>query len=787
MESGLIAGTLPFKVDSNYYSPTATPNSTKRTPLMNSISPIVKHLVLVGGGHSHLAVLKNLGMKPIPGLAVTLISKDIVTPYSGAMPAYIAGRIDFEEMHIDLRPLAQFAKVRLIQAELTSIDFESKRISIPGRPNIYFDAIALNIGSKPNAEAIKGAGKHALAVKPIELFLQQWQKISAAALASISNNIPYNLVFVGGGPASVELALAAQTQLLNSAGSTSSKKSMLKITLVTRSSSVLGALNTKAKRLISEVLAKRHIDVITDTKVVEFTHSKVICEDGLEIPTNSTIYATGASIEQWPILNGLQQSSDGFVEVNTHLQSTSHPFVFVAGDAASIKGYPRPKSGVYAVRQGAPLAKNLRRFLTGKSLVKYRPQKDALALINLSDSTSVAVRGEWCFHGKAIWALKHRIDSQFVAKYSQLPIMVQPVNIAKGLLTKSAELELKAHAMRCAGCGAKVASDLLTEVLQSLPRVPKEDVITAASSIEDASLIQLGDGRLLMQSIDQIKSFTSDPWLFAKIATNHCLSDIYAMGAKPHSALAVIGLPHGSKSIMRQQLNEVMQGCAETLAENDCALIGGHSSESSELQFGLCVNGFTEGAVLSKSGMQQGDVLILSKPLGTGTLLAADMRYQAKHEWIQAALESMLLSNKDAADILQSHFATSCTDITGFGLGGHLLEMLESNNAQVILELNAVPLLAGALQCLEDGILSSLHKDNSNAISSMDLTDIKASSALVQVLFDPQTSGGLLASVPSSQAESCLASLKSSGHENARIIGVVSTIDAAKPLITLRQ
>lgn len=152
---------------------------------MNPISPIVKHLVLVGGGHSHLAVLKNLGMKPISGLAVTLISKDIVTPYSGSMPAFIAGHYGFDDMHIDLRPLAQFANVRLIEAEIGGIDLAAKRIDIAGRPSVCFDVLSLNIGSRPNAEAIKGAAKYALAVKPIDHFLRQWSRIFESALGAV--------------------------------------------------------------------------------------------------------------------------------------------------------------------------------------------------------------------------------------------------------------------------------------------------------------------------------------------------------------------------------------------------------------------------------------------------------------------------------------------------------------------------------------------------------------------------------------------------------------------------
>lgn len=752
---------------------------------MNPISPIVKHLVLVGGGHSHLAVLKNLGMKPISGLAVTLISKDIVTPYSGSMPAFIAGHYSFDDMHIDLRPLAQFANVRLIEAEIGGIDLAAKRIDIAGRPSVCFDVLSLNIGSRPNAEAIKGAAKYALAVKPIDHFLRQWSRIFESALGAVKAGKSYKLILVGGGPASVELAFAAHYRIHTAAGLSITEKSSLQIKLITSSSSILNNQNHKAQQLITNELTVRQIQVITDAKVSEFKSRSVVCENGEILEADSAIYATGASITKWPIHSGLRQSNDGFIEVNSHLQSTSHPFVFIAGDAATIKDQPRPKSGVYAVRQGKPLAKNLRRYLTGKSLVSYHPQSDALALLNLGNKSAVAIRGQWCFSGNPIWALKHRIDSKFVDKYSILPQMEQTLGIEPGLIDKASELKLKAHTMRCAGCGAKVAGSILDEVLASLPLTTQPDVEISESRVEDASIINLGDNRRLLQSIDQIRSFTNDPWLFARIATNHCLSDIYAMGAQPHSALAVIGLPYASRTQMRRQLNEVMQGCAETLVENDCALIGGHSSESSELQFGLCVNGFSNANILGKSGMSVGDRLILTKPLGTGTLLAADMRLKAKHLWMKSAFDSMLVSNKLASQIFVNHNASACTDITGFGLAGHLLEMMEASAAEVDLELDSLPLLSGTLDSLKAGFLSSLHEENASVAPSISFAKGQAASPLSQTLFDPQTSGGLLASIPIERVESCLDALKQSGLMYSRIIGVVTAIAADEPKIRI--
>jgi selenide, water dikinase len=754
----------------------------------SSNSPLVKHLVLIGGGHSHLAVLKHLGMNPVPGLAVTLISRDINTPYSGCLPGFISGSYRLDEIHIDLRPLAQFAGARIIQHTIEHIDLESKLISCGGRPDIEFDVLSLNIGSKPDAIKIPGASEYAIGVKPIDTFLQRWQLLFAEAVARIGDqSSEYDLLIVGGGPASVELAFAAQYRIHQELGIKLYQPSPLNIKIISADSGLLSLHNAKVSRFALQELEKRGIEVLLEQRVSEFQAGKLRCEDGRSFSADAMVYATGASIPQWPAASGLAISEDGFIEVNHFLQSTSHEFVFAAGDAASILGEPRPKSGVYAVRQGLPLAENLIRYATARKLKPHVPQKHALALISMANKTAIASRNNLFFKGRSVWSLKHSIDTAFIKKYSQLPEMSTSLEIAEGLVDADTERQLKKHAMRCAGCGAKVAGHILQEVLQQLPPSNKADVLTTGAKIEDASLIRIDDDRVLVQSIDQLRAFINDPWLFAKIATNHCLSDIYAMGCFPHSALAVVSLPMASTKLTRNLLQEVMLGCSEALQENDCSLIGGHSAESAELQFGLCVNGFADKkTLLSKGGMQAGDIIILSKPLGSGTLLAADMRYKAKHDWINNALQQMLISNKQAAECFVQNKASACTDITGFGLAGHLLEMLAPNNVEMELNLADVPALDGALETLQQGIFSSLHQDNSLVSRDIFNSEAYLNNARFELLFDPQTAGGLLASVAESAAENCIRQLRENGFEHACAIGRVTKVAANSPAIVLK-
>lgn len=750
-------------------------------------SPIVKHLVLVGGGHSHLAVLKHLGMNPVAGLAITLISRDINTPYSGSLPGYITGIYMYEDILIDLRPLAQFANARIIQNEIHSIDLERKEIALTGRPAISFDLISLNIGSKPDATKIPGSQDFAFGIKPINEFIDHWQSILKLAIESLEQNQKYNIAIVGGGAASLELAFAIQFRICMELHIEISKKTLLNIHIISADQELLSLHNSKVRHFAKKELKKRGIELTLDSRVVAFKNNTIVCENGNFYSADKIVYATGASLPSWPGDCGLALSEDGFIEVNSHLQSTSHDFVFAAGDAATIRGNVRAKSGVYAVRQGVPLARNLVRFATGKSLVRYKPQQHALALMSMGNKSAIASRNNIFFHGRSVWFAKHKIDTAFIRQYSELPEMKSELNVAAGLVDKETDRQLRTHAMRCAGCGAKVASNVLQEVLRQLPPNQRDDVLTANTVAEDASMIKLDSGKILVQSIDQLKAFINDPWVFGRIATNHCLSDIYAMGCEPHSALAVVGLPFATKDYGQAQLKELMLSCSETLSEQGCALVGGHSAEAEELHFGLCVNGFiNEENLLTKSGMREGDIIILSKPLGTGTLLAADMRYKASHNWMKSALEQMLKSNKKVARCFAKYNATSCTDITGFGLAGHLMEMLSEEKIEVELNLSEIPALEGALECLERKIFSSLHNDNKLATNDIFNYEAFAHQPKTELLFDPQTAGGLLASIPDEKAEECLAELRDEGFCGARAIGRVSKLDAAHPAITLK-
>ena len=328
--------------------------------------------------------------------------------------------------------------------------------------------------------------------------------------------------------------------------------------------------------------------------------------------------------------------------------------------------------------------------------------------------------------------------------------------------------------MRCGGCGAKVGANLLARTLGGLKPVIRDDVLIGLDAPDDAAVIAVPPGKVLVQTVDHFRAILDDPYLFGRIAANHALGDVYAMGAEPQSALAIVTVPYGPEAQVEEQLFQLMSGAARTLEEAGCTLAGGHTGEGAEMALGFSVNGLADPArLMRKSGLRPGDVLILTKPLGTGTLFAAEMRGKAKRRWIEAAIASMLQSNREAAAILQAHGATACTDVTGFGLLGHLLEMTKASGVGATLRLDALPVLDGAEETAGQGLLSSLHAANARAESGIANLDASRRHPRYPLLFDPQTAGGMLAGVPVERAEACEEALRRAGYEMTATLGVV--------------
>ena len=745
-------------------------------------TPVVKDLVLVGGGHAHVAVLRRFGMQPLPGLRLTLITRDVHTPYSGMLPGYVAGLYTYDECHIDLGPLARFAGARLYHAEVDGLDLAERRIQVSGRPSVAYDLLSINAGSRPRTLDVPGAAEHALAVKPIDTFLRGWEGLTARILADTG---PFRIVVVGGGAGGVELALSTQYRLQQLLSEHGQEPGRLHYTLLTRGPEILPTHNAGVRERFRRVLAEREIGVRTDHTVVEVADEAVRAEGQEPVPADAVLWVTDAAAPRWAAEAGLAVDENGFVRVDDHLQSLSHPGIFAAGDNAALPS-PRPKSGVFAVRQGPVLAQNLRRAATGQGLVRYRPQRHFLGLISTGDRYAIASRGGWSLEGAWLWRWKDWIDRRFMRRYSELPVMAaqQAPALATGIADAEAIRELSTLAMRCGGCGAKVGSTVLSRVIRRLPVARRADVLIGLDAPDDSAMLAVPPGKALVQSVDYFRAFIDDAYTFGQIAANHALGDLFAMGAEPQSALAIATVPYGRERVVEDTLYELLAGALRILEPTGAVLAGGHSSEGAELAFGLTVNGLIDpGQAWRKGGLRPGDALVLTKPIGTGTLFAADMRHRARGRWIDAAIASMVLSSQAAAECLRRHGATACTDVTGFGLLGHLVEMTRASAVDATLRIEAVPVLDGATETVAAGILSSLQPQNLRLRRALRDLEDAAGHPRYPLLFDPQTAGGLLAGVPAAHASACVTELRSLGYPAAGVIGEVGPrTDAEAPI-----
>jgi selenide,water dikinase len=284
---------------------------------------------------------------------------------------------------------------------------------------------------------------------------------------------------------------------------------------------------------------------------------------------------------------------------------------------------------------------------------------------------------------------------------------------------------------------------------------------------DDAAIIRWGSAATLVQTVDQFRAFISDPYLFGRIAALHALNDIHAMGAIPHHALLLATLPHGTSSKVAEALFQLLAGARATLDAEGCALVGGHSSEGETMALGLSVSGRLDQPAIGKRGGRPGDCLILTKPLGSGIVFAADMRASVNAPLVEAMLAQMTRSNASAARILRKTGARAMTDVSGFGLIGHLAEML-GDDLGATLNPAPPPYLEGVLALARKGFASSLLPENMRL--SARLRDAKAQdAAMLAILFDPQTSGGLLAAVPSEKATATIMELVESGYAASKI------------------
>ncbi len=381
------------------------------------MTPPRKKLVLVGGGHAQVFVLKAFGEKPPPNTDITLITKDIAAPYSGMLPGFVAGHYSFDACHIDLKELAKFANAKLVHGAVSKIDREAKLVHVEGHDAVSYDVLSINVGITPDTSDINGAQEHALVVKPVSTFAPKWQSFEARIEAGLTN---MSLVVVGGGAAGFELALAAQHRLATLIKQNHALDTGLSITLAA-GGKLLASHNDRARKLAYKTLQESGIELIEDDLVASISENNVRLQSGRYLKADLCLVATRAKAAQWLAESKLPVNEQGFLQTKATLQLIDDDTVFAVGDCATNVDHPRPKAGVFAVRQGPPLTQNLRHVLAGQTALPFTPQNEFLTLLSLGKKSAIAARGPYAAKGAWAWAWKDWIDQAFMKRFNNLP------------------------------------------------------------------------------------------------------------------------------------------------------------------------------------------------------------------------------------------------------------------------------------------------------------------------------------------------------------------------------
>ena len=335
-----------------------------------------------------------------------------------------------------------------------------------------------------------------------------------------------------------------------------------------------------------------------------------------------------------------------------------------------------------------------------------------------------------------------------------------------------------------AGCASKISQEDLKKALSGLPHIFDPNVLVSSETCDDAGIYRLDDERALVQSVDVFTPVVDDPYLFGEIAAANSVSDIYAMGGKPLTALSIIGFP--VDKIGHRVMNKMMQGGIDKLREAGTVVLGGHSIKNKEIMFGFAVTGLVHPKrIITNDKAKPGDVLILTKPLGTGTISFASQVGRAKAAWLKEIGCSMSALNRTASEIMVEAGVRAATDVTGFGLLGHLSEMAVQSGVTAEVHADAVPLFEGVLVCLREQIISGAIERNREYASKFVKQGKDVDEELEAALYDPQTSGGLLMCVGAKKAETVLKKLKKAGSDRAAIIGRI--VDRSDGKIVLRR
>ncbi len=706
--------------------------------------PLTRDLVLVGGGHAHALVLRRWGMNPLPGARLTVINPGPTAPYTGMLPGHIAGHYGRDTLEIDLVQLCRFAGARLILSHATGIDRTARTVEVVGRGPVSYDVASIDIGITAQMD-LPGFYDHAVGAKPLDRYAARWRGF----LETVdTGEKPPNVAVIGGGVAGCELAMA-MAHALRDRGCTP------QVTVIEAGPDISG-VGPHARVKLHAAMAELDIEIETNARVKNIKAETVELVDRAPVDASLCVGAAGAFPHDWIAQTDLPLH-DGFIMVDPDLRVSGDADLFAVGDCAHMPFAPRPKAGVFAVRAAPVLHHNLRCALSGGRMRRFRPQKSYLKLISLGEKSALAEKYGYAIAAPLLWRWKDRIDQKFMDQLSDLPVMrppALPAVVARGVRDDDQAMPL------CGGCGAKVGGGVLRAALAVDMAHP--DVVTGPG--DDAAVLRQHGGGFQVMSTDHLRAFIDDPVQMTRIAAVHALGDIWAMGAAPQVALSTIILPRMSPVLQDRTLREIMATARDVFGEAGAAVVGGHTTMGAEMTIGFTVTGTRADMPITVAGARAGDVLLLTRPIGSGVILAGHMAGSAPASVVADLLASMGRAQDTAARVLAN--AHAMTDVTGFGLLGHVQAICMASDLRAKIRSGDVPIYEGARALSQAGVHSSLLSANRADVATIGVDD--------PILCDPQTAGGLLAALPREAAQKAQASMADLGQQS----WIIGTLEA---------
>ncbi len=687
---------------------------------------LIKQLVLIGGGHANVQVLKKLTMNKIRGLHTILISEQFEATYSGMTPGYIHRDFNKEEITIDLQRLCYNAGATFIKDKVTGLEIDNQKLDLQRLPSMHYDILSINTGSISKIKGIEIKDRsNYISVKPISSLVEKLHQID-----EFVKNKRSKISIIGGGVASYEIAFGLARR----------HKNNIEISIIGKENLNEKNLNSKTKKKLREIANDFNINEYSG-KVISISEKNLTLVNGDIILSDLNLISTGADNEDWLLQSKLSKDDRGFILVDENLLSINNKNIFVTGDACSIKNANKEKSGVIAVRQGEILKENIIFKLMGKPLIKFKPKKNWLYLIGTYQNHALLNYFFLSFHGKWCWDFKKWIDKRFINKFKSSKTMLKK---------RIFELDSKENIdMYCQGCGSKVSKINLVEYLSS---------INMNHKLSDSEIIKMEKNNFL-QSIDHIKSFSSiNPFDFGRISFLHSQNDILSSGGKIKSTSVSIGLPFSKEKVEKFYLEYFMKGIQYESDKDKSIFSSGHSYQTNEPGITLTMNGEIR-RFLDKSSAKHEEQIYLSKPLGTGYLLSAYFKNSnlIKINNFIDLRNWMLKDNETASEIAIENNCSVITDVSGFGLASHLGDICENSNliAEIKITKN---ILINDNEELINNFKSSGFNNNKNAM--LKYLKFKRENVYQNILFDPQTNGPLILSINKNKEEKFISDFK---------------------------